>query len=1049
MVIPGGAAAVPPPTPMGPPAPPTVARLWWSAIAAILLALIVLRDISAQLGRIVTGGAHSNMNVLTRPHFSRAPFHDALSDWTHARHIAARLIVSYQVVDLLFIAVYTAVLFVLIKKWAPAGEKWLAWFALLPAAFDVIEDVLTIQVASDLRHSGQHASGSLLGWLLAASWAKWAALLVVIGVLFYCRLIAPHLGGGATAPAAIAHAVSSRVMNRHRVWRRLRVQITVVSVFGVIVGLPVGSALDQLPDLLRMLAEGGWLHVGREVAVDLAFLGLFCVSLWLTGRWMLVDGYADKRKKTRPCWALVAATAVAAAAAALLYWVSWPRHFRVTTGIWALPIVLAVLSVGEFVAALGADNAAGDLRNEGERVPLNNVDAPTPSERPYVERAVRLLAAAPAAIAGAGLVRAFADPLALGVATNHWRAIAGAVVGTAAAVGSVPAADWALGWLETKPGVTGVVFHRWSWRLLALAALVLAVCVAVWPFRLAPMYNATSILTLLLTLVVYFGGWAQKRVELRRPLHLTHRLHMGRRTPVFVFATAVFLLASALNTTGGYHDVRVLHGDGAPPVTLKAAFKAWLVANNVPRRAPCEPFMYEGAPAVPLVMVAAPGGGIRGAYWTVNALSALDDAGLCTEQSVFAASGVSGGAVGLAVYFSATDRTQALSDVKRMSDARPLAVDLAGMLFRDLPASVIALSDGWDDRGALLERAWEMDDPQLHEPFLRTMRPVVHRRWQHPIVALNGTEVSTGCRVIVSPLRVAGSDPSSLPGSCLAPAAQVGSVASTTLSGAAGSIDAQYVLDGRCGSGWTPGTGGDLALSTAALLAGRFPYVSPTGQLYACGAKAPSTNGKKGVDRRLADLDGGAAENSGIATVLDLWRRLAPLVQQENLLRSKTHGQQPLVVPMLLLVDNHYQASLTAPVARRQRELLAPLHVKNAKGVRSEEDVLTQDALIAFTGRFAPAAAGRGQEVRVFRIGPEDRPGVAAPLGWSLSDMARSDLDQQLKSLRADKCAGQQVSLPINSATVIEAPPEATPSPPEVPGSLACLLLDLGQPGGQ
>ena len=1026
------------------PAPPWVARLWWSAIAAILLALIVLRDISVQLSRIDHGGTHSNMNVLNRPHFSRAPIQDAIGTWTSTGHVAGRLVVSYQIVDIVFVIVYTAALFFLIRRWALPTQQWLAWLAFLPGAFDVVEDALTFPIARGLRNGDYHASGCLLGWLVAATWAKWAAVLGVLGVLVYCKVVAPYLGGGTTAPAAIATAISNQVVNRRRVWRRLRVQITVVSVFGVIVGLPVGSALDQLPDLLRMLAGHGWL---REVAVDVAFLGLFCVSLWLSGRWMLLDGKGATRTGVRPLWHLVVATGLAGAAAAFLAFVSWPPHFEVTAGIGALPIVLTVLTVGELVAGLGADGVPGAVLQAGERLPLNNVDAPTANERPYVERAVHILAAAPAAIAGAGLVRAFVDPLVLGSSTHRSAAIVWVVVGTAAAVVSVPLADFAIGWVEAKPGPSGVAFHGLTWKVLALAALGLAVCVAVWPFRLAPAYNATGLLTLLLTLVVFAGGWAQQRVELRRPMRLTHRLHLGRRTPVFVFATAVFVLASALNTSGGYHDVRVLHGDGAPPVHLRAAFNSWLAANNAPRSEGCKPFIYDGAPAVPLVMVAAPGGGIRGAYWTVTALSALDDAGLCTDHSVFAASGVSGGAVGLAVYFSAPSHAQAVSDVTQMSGEGPLAVDLAGMLFRDLPAAALALSDGWDDRGALLERAWEADDSQLRKPFLSTMRPVVRRSWRHPILALNGTEVSTGCRVIVSPLRVAGSDASSLPGSCLAPSVQVGSATSTALSDSAGSIDAQYVLDGRCGSGWTPGTGGDLALSTAALLAGRFPYVSPTGQLYACDAKAASSDATKTVDRRMADLDGGAAENSGIATVLDLWRGLAPLVQGENERRSKTHGQQPLLVPMLVLVDNHYQASLTAPVAKRQRELLAPLHVKNAKGVRSEQNVLTQDALIAFTGRFAPGVAGRGQEMRVFRIGPEDRPGIAAPLGWSLSDLTRNDLDEQLTSLLVGTCAGGQVPLQTTAATVIESPPEAIQSP-EAPGSLECLLAHLGQTGG-
>src|SRR5204863_440750 len=57
----------------------------------------------------------------------------------------------------------------------------------------------------------------------------------------------------------------------------------------------------------------------------------------------------------------------------------------------------------------------------------------------------------------------------------------------------------------------------------------------------------------------------------------------------------------------------------------------------------------------------------------------------------------------------------------------------------------------------------------------------------------------------------------------------------------------------------------DIALSTAALLSARFPYISPTGAL----------NGCQEPQRRTYDIDGGLLESSGVSSLTEIWTRIA------------------------------------------------------------------------------------------------------------------------------------------------------------------------------
>ena len=276
--------------------------------------------------------------------------------------------------------------------------------------------------------------------------------------------------------------------------------------------------------------------------------------------------------------------------------------------------------------------------------------------------------------------------------------------------------------LAIGPPATKQVIVQLAYSILIVSGLV-AVALAVKPAQLAPILGANG------TAVAAFSAYLIVAAVLqgvgRRWAHWTafdelnlESVWPSRRTPWNVLALVWFALASLLNTSGGYHDVRttelaagvtpgqVRHGDVA------SAFNMWLEAQDESLCAtdPNGP--------VPMVLVAAPGGGIRAAYWTTIVLDELfpDD---CRRQRLFAISGASGGTVGSVLWSAATlgetapesqseegDASPASKAVTAIAGDEPLSVAVAGLLLRDLPQPITGLGSAWEDRAALLEDEW-------------------------------------------------------------------------------------------------------------------------------------------------------------------------------------------------------------------------------------------------------------------------------------------------------------------------------------------------------
>lgn len=279
-----------------------------------------------------------------------------------------------------------------------------------------------------------------------------------------------------------------------------------------------------------------------------------------------------------------------------------------------------------------------------------------------------------------------------------------------------------------------------------------------------------------------------------------------------------------------------------------------------PRREPLEAYVQHwldnrgaemaqnGDHPYPIFIIAAPGGGIRSAYWTAGVLGALQDANAGFARHVLAISGVSGGAVGAGIFaalvksacHSAPDDTAPAATARRdcqTGAANILAKDFLApaaysMFSRDL---VSKLFSTLPDRATALEQAFEegwqstMHTELLAQPFDAMWDD--DSRTRLPGLFFNITNAGSGQRLVLGPASITPVDKSALP--------------------------AQRMVEEKA-----------FSLSTAMILGARFPYISPEGFI------TPDDK-SSGAPKRLRLVDGGLSDNSGMETILNILSAVA------------------------------------------------------------------------------------------------------------------------------------------------------------------------------
>jgi hypothetical protein len=506
---------------------------------------------------------------------------------------------------------------------------------------------------------------------------------------------------------------------------------------------------------------------------------------------------------------------------------------------------------------------------------------------------------------------------------------------------------------------------------------------AIGPLSIVAAFLATAIIVL---------GEAQLRSETHRapPSFL---LAGFTRVPPVTLIVITSLLAGFAFSDGSGHIVfktgtlpaGLVSSQGRVGIDLRTAFQAWATHN-------CADEEHRDQ-SVPMILVSAPGGGLRAAYWTASTLTEIfgptaapgtSCPGAAPADRVFAVGGASGGSLGELAWIAGLDHDQLRAATWYEAQlARPdfLSDPLSWLLTVDLIRGYLGFHG--QDRARRLENRWSENIRGLNEDFLTGSWGFGGNR---PLALLTGTQVETGCRLNISGVRVTDATVHEQESSC------------TTVHEGIGQMDAPAtsdVLDYLCGP-VRGSTAASVSRSTAALLSARFPWVSPSGQLDRCAAPVDGS----GADAtRIAVVDGGYADNTGMGLLLDVWPRLEQLIAEHN-----SDGATAQIVPVFLEVDNHY-AAVAAPAAPdRTAETLVPPLTKNRPD--QLDDITMRARIMAAFAATVPGtpitcnvdlAAGR-----YVRVSPKISPGLPAPLAWTLSEVATQDLRSQRTKAMSD-----------------------------------------------
>jgi hypothetical protein len=406
---------------------------------------------------------------------------------------------------------------------------------------------------------------------------------------------------------------------------------------------------------------------------------------------------------------------------------------------------------------------------------------------------------------------------------------------------------------------------------------------------------------------------------------------------------------------------------------------------------------------IPVIIVAAEGGGIRAAYWTATSLAAVTDQVPQFADHCFAVSGVSGGSIGALVYDAIVARRldaagagandpRPISAIlgpapKLQDDVRPmlkfdvLSGTLAALAQPDLfqrfiPAAVLPDREKALERG--LETGWSsaFHNDLFGAPFLATMN--AHPRL--PNLFLNGTVVETGERIVTSNVHVHNS---------------------LSFRNAFDAFDQMNV---------------DIPISAAAGMSSRFTYVSPAGKIVYNGsdkdkARVPATctagdaanpNYRRALFGHV--VDGGYFENSGAVTAAEIVAFIADYTQRKNY----------KVQQFVILID-HWDSMASGncptdetpfcpapgvcgplPPAKAEdfmNEVMSPLrgvlNARNARGLQAIGDI----ALVM------------RENIVELRLAPTTPGEAPLPLGWVLSDAAMDILDHGVTNQKGNGAA--------------------------------------------
>lgn len=965
----------------------------FSSVALVVVALgawVAMNELDRLIADVVSpsGRTHA-LSGLFGP--GAALETEAWGDWAAAAYPVEALIRAHLAIDLVFIACYATLLRRLVRRVAAEGSRSRRWGLRLAAAV-VVADLLEDAMLLWLGFLG--ADAGWLVWLpVVATCLKWAAIVAMLGFLLLSTVVGDRMR---TAAARILRGLYAQ-----------RLVAIVVGAIAVVSLVSADGVIEQLPDVYRSWFGYAGFEVWPLVATLVAFALTGTGLLWLTrGRARRYAGSADDIRPPSPLlpW-LVTAGVVAVLGVAL--------GLGQSTGVadW----VPLVVFVGALLLIPGVSQLVRVARARGRvSVPDPLRPADTHAHAVSARRVGDALLILWVALAGLGPFKALITPIALAstgaFADSRFRGELGWMVALAlgflllAVASAVLFRRWSIDdppapregtMLATTLGAAvqpGRVTDAQQALVNRLGIAVLAVSGAVvlafllFPMAISAALGAPAVIVLLAGAWTGILGWLTLSLGRRQPLEVFQVLRL-RAAPVVTLLIVLPFVAATLQNAPSLHAVRFAEEGGLPDrPTLPTAFDLWYRGDA------CTTTV-AGVRVTPLVLVAAEGGGIRAATWTVDVLRELPRASACAADAVFASTGASGGSIGLASFRTAGNPRGGGADqtTADFSGDDALSADLAGLLAGDLVGAVSGIrmpssgaphtADwGWRDRTGLQELTWEAQAPQFAEPFDATPQAPTG------YLVMGSTDAASLCKVLVSQLDLS-------PGGWAQTDAGTGgaTAASPDCSSRRAEFASTIDLVDYLGSGCRA----NLSWASAAELSARFPFVSPAGRI--SNATLPAGC------RTVADLqlvDGGSTDNSAIGTWVDAAPALTALIRATN--AAADGAGRPYVLPILLFATNEPGSDVVVAPDGTRPEALVPLAaILGAHGPQLSPSAWLRRASDAYLQVCPPGAAACSTalaEVRsalpggVVVASPSTDPAVSVPLGWSLSPFSRSRL---------------------------------------------------------
>ncbi len=821
------------------------------------------------------------------------------------------------------------------------------------AAFDLIENVSIFVILGSGHElvSGAAATAAAVAFL--AAWGKFLLLLALPPIAYYGTRIA---WSTLTSDSA-KHA-----------WVMTRVQLVAVVVAALLAFLPL-----QLHDI--------YLDLGTSQTIWLIVL-VVCGSLLMgaTSR-ILIDGDIHRQRPSKRH-----------AEGGLTWWQAWLAVAAVLAAFGAALRLPGLLSLAGVAAVLLVLSAA-----MGGTTPPSKLNDPEASTL-----APAILAIAPPVLLGVGALRftswfaVYSHPTLDG--TSQWGAALKPVLGAALVITGVVALAQVirhdttqqprnpllrgLSWLRNRNG-NYTTRQAWSIALLLVGLLAPAIFVVariaaspasavafaptVGPIGIA--VAGAIVVVGVGTALVLFLDWFADRYGVPNVFRV-----LGFWRIPLVSMLGVWMIANTfMPGSDNYYDIRTVVG--APSINrIDHHLDGWLIANS-----PKHCHVADGRRcAVPLLLIAAEGGGIRAGAWTAGVMDRT-----LSDSAPLVLSGTSGGSVGFAAY-EATKRAESGTAFDRLTDDY-LSATLGWALFRDLPAGLLGTNaENPVDRSEIHELAFEA---AWTGGELATRISRVSGKDGRPVLIFNSASVVDSCLINAGTLdNAAAPEGTSTCGSAERDGPPLIRVPA--------SVD---VLDLLC-------NGQDLPLSSAAILSSRFPFISPAGRL---------TCDKRADAPEVLAVDGGYVDNTGASPLIAIWPHLTDRINEHN----RTEGW--CVVPIMVQIDNGGESLDLSGDRGNVSQVVAPLRAFFNAGNASRDTRIKAIARDMFTDA---SALGLDPEIEFWdpedgdvahylRIFPVAEPGRDASLGWQVSSASRELFVKQLENATAE---------PMDGATLID-----------------------------